>query len=62
MTRFVNELAVIVREENDRSFIFNKYMHTANSPAKGKSPRRSRSMKTVTERQRIGDESARFHR
>lgn len=37
-------------------------MHTANSPAKGKSPRRSRSMKTVTERQRIGDESARFHR
>lgn len=31
------------------------------SPAKGKSPRRSRSMKTVTERQRTGDESARFH-
>lgn len=44
-----------------RYFIFHKCLRTANSPAKGKSPRRSRSMKTVMERQRTGDESARFH-
>jgi len=34
---------------------------TANSPARGKSPRRSRSMSTVTDRQSTGDDNVRFH-
>lgn len=34
---------------------------TASSPASGKSPRRSRSMRTVTVRQRTGEDNVRFH-
>jgi len=34
---------------------------TASSPARGKSPRRSRSMRTVTDRQSTGEDNVRFH-
>lgn len=47
-------------EKNLSIFIVQNSL-TTNSPAKGKSPRNSRSMRTVKDRQSTGEDNVRFH-